>query len=90
MIGTPEGHIESIPREEATPTNGLDDEAKGETGALPCLQVEQLKARHLKLEEARLQLEQEQAELDREIERHGDGGCARHGPRHEPEDHRGR
>ena len=34
--------------------------------------------RHQKLKEARLQLEQERAELEREIERHGDGGrvCA--------------
>ena len=40
------------------------------------MRVEQLKAQHLEIEEARLQLEQECAELDREIERHGDGGRA--------------
>ena len=76
MTGTPEGHIKSIHEEEATPTNDLDDEAEGETAAPPRMRVEQLKARHQELEEARLQLEQERAELYREIERHGDGGRA--------------
>ena len=52
MAGTPEGHIESIHEEEATPTNDLDDEDEGDAGAPPCLQVEQLKARHQELEEA--------------------------------------
>ena len=46
MIGTPEGHIESIHVEEATSTNDLYDEAEGETVAPPCMWVEQLKARH--------------------------------------------
>ena len=54
MVGTPEGHIESIHEEEASSTNDLDVEVEGETGALPRLWVEQLKARHLELEEARL------------------------------------
>ena len=54
MAGTPEGHIESIHEEEATLTNDLDDEVEGDTGAPPRLWVEQLKARHLELEEARL------------------------------------
>ena len=77
MAGTPEGHIESIhEEEEATPMNDLDDGVKGETGASPNLWVEQLKAQHLELEEARLQHEQERAELDWEIKRHGDGGRA--------------
>jgi len=76
MAGTPEGHVESIHEERATPMNDLDDEVKGEIGAPPRLWVEQLKAWHLELEEARLQLKQERAELDREIERHGDGGRA--------------
>jgi len=35
MVGTPEGHIESIYEEEATPTNDLDDEAKGYAGPRP-------------------------------------------------------
>ena len=54
MAGIPEGHVESIHEEEATPTNDLDDEVEGEMGGPPRLQVEQLKARHLELEEARL------------------------------------
>ena len=36
-----------------------------------------MKARHQELEEARLQLEQECAELEQEIEHHGDSGRAR-------------
>ena len=44
MTGTPEGHIESIHEEEATPTNDLDYEVEGDAGAPPRLQVEQLKA----------------------------------------------
>ena len=49
----------------------------GGAGALPHLWVEQVKARHQELEEARLQLEQEHAKLDREIKRNIDSGCAR-------------
>ena len=52
MAGTPEGHIESIHEEEATPTNDLNDEVKGDAVAPPLLWAEQLKARHLELEEA--------------------------------------
>jgi len=33
MAGTPEGHVESIHEEEATPTNDLDDEIEGDVGA---------------------------------------------------------
>ena len=80
MAGTPEGYVESIYEEEATPMNDLNDEAEGDAGAPPRLRVEQLKARHQELEEARLQLEQERAELEREIYRHIDGGRVRHGP----------
>ena len=54
MVGTPEGHVESIHGEEATLMNNLDDEVEGETGAPPHLRVEQLKARHLELEEAQV------------------------------------
>ena len=39
--------------------------------------MEQLKAQHQELEEARLQLDQEHVELEQEIERHGDDGWAR-------------
>ena len=52
MTGTPKGHVKNIHEEEATPMNDLDDEVKGETGVPPHLRVEQLKARHLELEEA--------------------------------------
>ena len=54
MIGTPEGLMKSVHEEEATPMNDFNDEVKGDTGAPPRLWVEQLKARHLELEEARL------------------------------------
>ena len=77
MVGTPEGYIESIHEGGATPTDDLDDEVEGDAGAPPRLRVEQLKARHQEIEEARLQLEQECMELEREIERHEDGGHAR-------------
>ena len=52
MAGTPEGHIESIHEEKATPTNDLDDEVEGDAGAPPHLRVEQLKAQHQEIEEA--------------------------------------
>ena len=42
MAGTPEGHVESIPEEEATLTNDLNDEVEGDAGAPPHLWVEQL------------------------------------------------
>jgi hypothetical protein len=77
MTGTPEGHVESVHEEEATPTNNLDHETERETAAPPRMPVEQLKARHRDIEEARLQLEQECAKLDQDIERRGDGGRAR-------------
>ena len=32
MVGTPEGHVESIHEGEATPTNNLNDEVKGDVG----------------------------------------------------------
>ena len=40
MVGTPEGHVESIHEEEDTPMNDLDDEVEGDTGAPPHLWVE--------------------------------------------------
>ena len=89
MTSTPEGHIESIHEEEATPTNDLNDKVEGETAAPPHMRVEQLKARHLVLEEAQLHLEQEYVELDREIEHHGDGGRTCYGPWCESKDHCG-
>ena len=35
MTGTPEGHVESVSEEEATPADNLIDEAEGETAAPP-------------------------------------------------------
>ena len=54
MVGTPEGYIKSIHEGEATPTNDLDDEVEGDVGAPPRLRVEQLKAWHQEIKEARL------------------------------------
>ena len=54
MASTLEGYVESIHEGEATPTNEFDDEVKGDAGAPPRLWVEQLKARHQEIEEARL------------------------------------
>ena len=50
MTGTLEGHIESVHKGEATPTNDLDDEAERETAAPPHMPVEQLKDRHREIE----------------------------------------
>ena len=76
MLGTPEGYIESIHEGGATPIDDLDNEVEGDAGAPPRLRVEQLKARHQEVDEARLKLEQEHAELEQEIERYEEGGCA--------------
>ena len=54
MMGTPEGHVESISKVEATPANNLSDKAEGETAAPPRMGVEQLKAQHQEIKEARL------------------------------------
>ena len=45
MAGTPEGHVESISTEVATPVGNLGDETEGETVAPPRVGVEQLRAR---------------------------------------------
>ena len=76
MAGTPEGYIECMHEGGATPTDDLDDEVEGDAEAPPRLRVEKLTAWHQELEEARLQLEQECAELEREIKRHEDSGRA--------------
>ena len=52
MVGTPKGYIKSIHEGGATPTEDLDDEVEGDTGAPPCLWVEQLRAHHQELKEA--------------------------------------
>ena len=54
MVGTPEGYVKSIHEGKATPMNGFDDEVEGDVGAPPRLRVEQLRAWHKELEEARL------------------------------------
>ena len=59
-----------------TAPNDFNDEVKEDAGALPHMQVEQLRAHHEELKDVCLQLEQEGAELQREIEHHGDGGRA--------------
>ena len=64
MAGTPEGCVKSIHEGGATPPNDLDDEVEEDAGALPRMRVEQLRAWHQELEDARLQLEQECAELE--------------------------
>ena len=40
VAGTPKGYVESIHEEEATPTNGFDDEVEGDAGDPPRLWVE--------------------------------------------------
>ena len=40
MMGNPEGHIESVSEEEATPVNNLSNKAEGETAAPPRMGVE--------------------------------------------------
>ena len=52
MMGTPEGHVESVHKGEATPTNDLNNEAERETAAPPRMLVEQLKAQHREIKEA--------------------------------------
>ena len=46
MVGTPEGRVESVHEGGATPPNDFDDEVEEDVGALPCMLVEQLRARH--------------------------------------------
>ena len=43
MMGTPKGHVESIPMEEATPVGNLGDETEADIVAPPRMGVEQLK-----------------------------------------------
>ena len=44
MVGTPEGHVESVSTEEATPVGNLGSETEGEKAAPPRVGVEQLRA----------------------------------------------
>ena len=54
MMGTPEGHVESIFVEEATLASNLGNETEGETVAPPRMGVEQLKAQKREIEEAEI------------------------------------
>ena len=53
MVGTPEGHVESVSMEEATPAGNLGDKIEGETVAPPRVGVEQLRARKREINKAR-------------------------------------
>ena len=64
MVGTPEGHVESISVEETTSAGNLDGRTKGGTAAPPHMGVEQLRARKWEIDEARQQLVWEYAEVD--------------------------
>jgi len=77
MAETSEGHVESASEKEVTPAGNLGDRTKGRTAAPSHVGVEHLKAQKWEINEAGQQLVQEYALVDREIERHGDGGRAR-------------
>ena len=77
MMGILEGHIESISTEETTSAGNLNGETEGGTAAPPHVGVEQLRAQKWEIKETQLQLVQECTELDRETERHRDGGRTR-------------
>ena len=80
MTQTPEGHVESASREEATPTNNPDSRSGEERTAPPHLRMEQLRARQQEIDEAGQGLAREYVDINREIERRKDGGRARHSP----------
>ena len=65
MAGTPEGHVESVFADEATPAGNLGDGTEGGTVAPPHVGVEQLRARKREIDEARLQLVREYVEVYR-------------------------
>ena len=44
MTQTPEGRVESVSEEEATPTSNPDSRSRGEAVAPSCLRLEQLRA----------------------------------------------
>ena len=77
MAGTPEGHVEIISVDDATPVGILGDGTEGGTMAPPHIGVEQLRAHKQEIDEAGLQLVREYAEVDWEIKHRGDGGRAR-------------
>ena len=77
MTQTPEGHVESVSREEVIPTNNPDGRSREETTAPSHLRMEQLRAHKLEIDEAEQGLVREYADINREIERRKDGGRAR-------------
>ena len=52
MAGTPEGHVESVSAEEATPVGNLSGKTEGTTTAPPRVGVEQLRAQKREIDEA--------------------------------------
>ena len=56
MVGTPEGHVESVSTEEATPVGNLGSETEGEKAAPPRVGVEQLRAQKREINKAGQQL----------------------------------
>ena len=76
MAETLEGHVKSISVEETTLAGNLSDGIEGGRAAPPHVGVEQLRAQKREIDEVGLQLVREYTEVDREIERHEDGGRA--------------
>ena len=70
----PEGRVESIFKEEATPKSNPDDWSRGEAAAPSRLRMEQLRARKLEIDEAGQGLVREYTDINREIERRENGG----------------
>ena len=77
MAETSEGHIKSVSEEEATLAANLDGRTRGKAAAPSHMRMEQLRARKLEIDEARRGLVQEYADINREIKRRENGGCAR-------------
>jgi hypothetical protein len=67
MAGVPEGRVEDAHSGETSPS-GPSNGARESNQALLPTWLEQLRERQKELEEARLQIEQEHAKLEREIE----------------------
>ena len=77
MAQTPEGHVESVSGEEATPTSNPNGRSGGEAAAPSRLRMEQLRVHKLEIDEAGQGPIQEYADINREIERRKGGGRAR-------------
>jgi len=77
MAETPEGRAESISGEEVAPAGNPDGRTGGEATAPSCVRMEQLRAQKREIDEAGQGLVREYVEIDHEIKRHENGGCAR-------------